>query len=45
MFICMFVNIVIGVELIGLKVGQRVLFIVDFKGAGDGELDVFVEGF
>lgn len=33
-----------GVEPTGLKAGQRAPFTVDAKGAGDGELDVFVEG-
>lgn len=33
-----------GVEPSGLKAGQRAPFTVDAKGAGDGELDVFVEG-
>ena len=41
---CMFVNTVTGVEPTGLKAGQRAPFTVDAKGAGDGELDVFVEG-
>ena len=34
----------IGVEPSGLKAGQRAPFTVDAKAAGDGELDVFVEG-
>ena len=33
-----------GVEPTGLKAGQRAPFTVDAKAAGDGELDVFVEG-
>lgn len=33
-----------GVEPTGLKAGQRAPFTVDAKGAGDGDLDVFVEG-
>lgn len=33
-----------GVEPTGLKAGQKALFTVDARGAGDGELDVFVEG-
>lgn len=40
----MFVTNVTGVEPTGLKAGQRAPFTVDAKGAGDGELDVFVEG-
>ena len=44
MHTCMFVNNVTGVEPTGLKAGQRAPFTVDAKGAGDGELDVFVEG-
>ena len=34
----------IGVEPSGLKSGQRAPFTVDVRGAGDGELDIFVEG-
>ncbi|XP_032219787.2 filamin-A isoform X1 [Nematostella vectensis] len=33
-----------GVEPTGLKAGMRAPFTVDTRGAGDGELDVFVEG-
>lgn len=33
-----------GVEPTGLKAGSRAPFTVDTRGAGDGELDVFVEG-
>ena len=34
----------LGVEPTGLKAGYRAPFTVDAKAAGDGELDVFVEG-
>ena len=33
-----------GVEPTGLKAGQKAPFTVDARGAGDGELDVSVEG-
>ena len=40
----LFIRQTIGVEPTGLKAGQKAPFTVDAKGAGDGELDVFVEG-
>lgn len=33
-----------GVQPTGVKAGSRAPFTVDTRGAGDGELDVFVEG-
>ncbi|XP_020895536.2 filamin-A, partial [Exaiptasia diaphana] len=33
-----------GIQPTGVKVGMRAPFTVDTRGAGDGELDVFVEG-
>lgn len=40
----MFLYLAPGVEPTGSKAGQRAPFTVDAKAAGDGELDVFVEG-
>lgn len=43
-YVCYMYFYVTGVEPTGLKAGQRAPFTVDAKSAGDGQLDVFVEG-